>query len=342
MFTAPSDTDTIVVDESAPAFSATKSGSFNDVTVWQDGVVPSADCTIIVGRGVTLKISSSQLDVNALTIYVNGILQIVTDDPLGFTFANPVNMIIGSKGKFRAGMSTGRLNLKVGSVLTFSRKASFAGINTKVYAYGTSVAEATLIDGITLQKSLRGPFTYDFLSNLSVSTYSEVTFVLRKGGSLTSGKSWPGFLAPFASFCKKTSGCSLVIPSGLTLSTADLDGVLGILFDTIKISYNSTLQLGTPDSDAGFRFQYSVRLNCYGTLEDVTGNSGGLKLPPGSAVNFYATASFQSDSETSLIAIHRVQIDRVLDRFSWDATFEGPVFFEISNSGRISTSSTRK
>lgn len=280
--------------------------------------------------------------INVLTIIVNGVLRIISDEPLGFTFVYPVNIIIWQRGKLECLITAGRMNLVVDSIFIFFRRAKFDGIETQLYAYKTSVDTAVLIKNFTFSKAVRGPMTLDFLSNFTINTYSQVTFILREGGSFSNATSWPGFFPPSATFCKVASGCNLLIPSNYTLTTEALDGLLNIIFDRITITKDSVLQLGTPDSETGFRFQYSIRLDCYGTLQDVSGKSGGMSLPPGSSVNFFPDSSFISDVATSLNVVHRIQIDQILDSINWDTEFQGPVFYDIANSGKIVTSSSCK
>ena len=162
----------------------------------------------------------------------------------------------------------------------------------------------------------------------------------RRSGSFTDNTTWLGGVAPTVDFCGGAGGCDLFVPTGFTLSTATLNGVLNIRFNVMIVSQGATFQLGAAGLTAGFRFQFQVTLNNYGILEDVTGGSGGIYLVGGSNFNFFAGGSFSS-SVATFIQIYDIETgSNIGGAFSLSVTFSGPFYVIIAISGEVTTSTT--
>ena len=121
-----------------------------------------------------------------------------------------------------------------------------------------------------------------------------------------------------------------------------LNGLLAVNFNEVIVAASATLQLGTPGSTAGFRFQFAVEFNCYGRLEDVTGHSGGIFLPKGSSFNFFTGAVFLSVVPTFLIIFDPVTGEVVGTSLALSVTFTGPFFVTVSDTGVLTTSTIRR
>ena len=316
-------------------FYAVQSGAFNDVETWATGVIPSGDCLIIIPLETVVTFTGSIFDFNLRTMLVYGTLSIISTESDGFTFSHSVNLVIGSMGIFDLQISSNRINFVVGSVLNFFSGATFTGANTEVYAYSTSIDEAVVISTMTLSSSLQGPLTYDILTNLTAATYSQITFIARSSGSFSDLTVWPGLYRPSTAFCTSAGGCGIYIGSGFNISTASLNGTMAAKISKITIASEGVFQLGTPSSTTGFLFRFPVEIDCSGTLQDVTGQNGGLIVPISSKINFSDSASFVSEVSTFLKSYNTNDVSTIIDSETWNSPLDIPSFYEVTSDGTI-------
>ncbi|CAF4651808.1 unnamed protein product, partial [Rotaria magnacalcarata] len=73
-------------------------------------------------------------------------------------------------------------------------------------------------------------------------------------------------------------GCGMRIPTGFVLSAVDLNSELNMNFNDISIAVGTVFQLGSSDSNNGFKFKSQIRIDCHGTLVDITGGTGGISI----------------------------------------------------------------
>lgn len=335
---------TTTTDTNVPelVYVAVQSGAFEEATTWDLGQSPIGDCSIVIPAGITVTINSEILNVNVRTFTLNGTFIIATTSTTGFAFGFAINIVIFASGSFRDQSTVNRIYVRPDTVFTFFLGASFTGVNTRVSVYtGISIAEGVGAS-FSFGSSIRGAFTFGVLVDGTIQTFRSVMCLTRRSGQFTDGPTWLGGIAPTIDFCASAGGCDLFIPSGFSLSTETLNGVLLIRFNVFIISVGSTFQLGTEQSTSGFRFSFRLILEIYGTLEDVTGGTGGILLPIGSNFNFYDGARFVSIVATFLRIYNPATGEFVGEPFVLSVTFIGPFFIIISITGEITTSTTSK
>ncbi|CAF3122806.1 unnamed protein product, partial [Rotaria sp. Silwood2] len=59
----------------------------------------------------------------------------------------------------------------------------------------------------------------------------------------------------------RSGGCGIEVISGVTLSTAGLNGALNFDITSITVATGATFQLGTPGASTGFKFSSAVAFN---------------------------------------------------------------------------------
>ena len=80
---------------------------------------------------------------------------------------------------------------------------------------------------------------------MEVFKHSEsVMCLVRQSGEFNVGLTWLGGVAPTVDFCGGAGGCDLFIPTGFSLSTVSLNGVLNIRFNVIVVKEGATFELG--------------------------------------------------------------------------------------------------
>ena len=326
----------------AVTYYAVQSGAFDDTETWATGLVPSSDCLIIIPAGTTVTVSSSSFNFNLRTVVVYGTLTIISSDSLGFTFTYAVNVIITNTGTLESQITANRINFPVTSVFTFSTGATFTGSDTQLRAYSSAVSQTAVVTTITSTSNPQLASTVDFLSNLTARTFSRATFIVRRSGSFSDSVIWAGLYRPSSAFCSSTGGCGLYIDSGFNVSTSSLNGTLTSNFARITIASDAVLQLGTFGSTTGFKFRSPVRLDCYGVLRDFTEQAGGVLVPPSSSVNFFTSGSFLSAVATTFAVYNPSNQAAILESVPWSTSFNGPIFYNISSVGVITTSTTGK
>jgi hypothetical protein len=325
-----------------PVFSLAESGVFTNSSIWLGGVVPSGDCLIYIGRGVRLTVENGLSAARARSIIVEGTLYLLPEVNTGFTFSFAVNLIVHSVGAFEMGPGPSRINCPGASVFSFLAGSAFIGMDTQVYAYTFGAADATAVNGVRFNSTMVRPITFHVSEDRTSEIFPLITLIVRLNGSFSDQTVWSGSLAPEHKFCDDVGGCGLYIPTGITLSMASLDGVLSVNFAMITVKNGGLLQIGSPDSTAGFRFASPFRLDCYGKLQDLTGSSGGIRVRFNTSMNFFADSSFVGEVDTALRSYNVNDAGNTVNSIVWPATFSGPVFYQVSGNGSITSSSKRK
>ncbi len=320
-------------------FVTEQSGNFTDESTWQDKVVPYGDCNVTIASGTTVTLDKSVVDVNMKNIDVYGTLILGSSKTDDITFRYAPNIIVHGDGTIVDQTNKKLINLPELSLLTIYPNGSFEGDNTVVATTSKSRSASTEGRRITFGSKFRGPKTCGILPGGEVQSFPKVTYMVSKSGSCTHGKSYCGGKPPTRSICAFVGGCGLSISSGFTLETAALNGELNINFDLITVAVGATFALGTSGSSAGFKFGFKFQFNCFGTLADVTGGTGGIFLPVGTAFNMFGGAIFTSLVATS-IKTYIPGTTTILSSMSISASFSGPFFVAVSTSGSISTSTT--
>lgn len=321
-------------------YSAIQSGDFNDPDTWSTGSVPSDNSIVIIPLGATVTFTGSTFDMYLRSILVYGTLSISASDSLGFTFSYPVNILVGSLGTFDFQSSTGRINVVVGSVLSFASGSTYSGTNAAVYAYSSDIDQATIVSDISLSSTMQRPFTHDITANLSARSFPRITFIVRQSGSFLNAAVWPGFYRPSNTFCTSAQGCGLYIASGFNLTTADLNGTLNINFVRITVESNGVFQLGTSSLSIGFRFRLGMRLDAFGAIQYVAPAGTNLLVQSPSSINIFTGASFSSSGQITLASYAGVNTTNILGTATWVPPLSGPIFYNIDSAGSITNTTT--
>jgi hypothetical protein len=293
-------------------FIAYVSGSITTAGTWLGGILPTADvcnaaggCGLYIAPGCTLTTDglNNQLTINFNSIMIDtGSTFLVGSSGVtgGFTFTFPINIIVLKGGKLQDQTSNNQIYFLSGSALTVYPGGFFVGTNTQIFLYTTLPATGSLGVSYTIGSNVAGPFTATVIVNQQIMYYAKIVFVAIASGTFTSASTWLGGVVPTAAACAAAGGCTLYIAPSVVLSTTDLSGQLNIDFNFITIAAGATFQLGAAGVNTGFYFDYSVEIDNYGILSDVSGGTGGLYIPPDSSFNIFPTGSFTSLVNTFL------------------------------------------
>ena len=304
--------------------------------------MPTGDCYIVIPTGFTVTFTGSVLSVNVITLTVEGTFQVTSTGGVGFAFGFAVSIMIRSGGLFQDQTDNNIIYCRPDSIFTFLVGGSFTGVNTVVSVYTAALPSDGVGESFTLGSSRSGVFTFAIFVDGTIETYNSIMCVVRASGSFTAGLTWLGGVAPTFDFCDFVGGCDLKILPGFTLSTASLNGVLNIKFNTIIVSLGSFFELGTPDLDGGFRFEFNFVFSIFGSLRYSSANDAGIFIPFGSKFNFYQGATFLS-SFTIALKIFDPTTGLVTDSsFTLVDGYSSAIFIDISIGGAIDISTDRK
>ncbi|CAF5072160.1 unnamed protein product, partial [Rotaria sp. Silwood1] len=145
--------------------------------------------------------------------------------------------------------------------------------------------------------SASGPFSTSFVPGGGIESYASGTAIAINSGDFTAAGTFLGGFAPSADIC--SGGCGIEVISGVTLSTAGLNGALNFDITSITVATGATFQLGTPGASTGFKVSSAVTLSISGHMSFV-GSGGYIRLPPGSDFNITAGGAFSSAISVSI------------------------------------------
>ena len=329
-----------VEPETAGQFVAVQSGEFTDSSTWKNEIVPYGNSTILIPPGISVTLTKALVDLYIEACEINGTLTLGSSSNDSIQFTYPVNLIVYPGGTLIDNTGGHVFDLAKGSIVT-------------VYPDGTFTGDGTVINSDSSKRSLsrnkrrillpsgRGPRTCGVLPNGQQQSFEKVTSMVCGSSEFSSRSTWLGGRAPTRAGCALAGGAGLSISAGFSLSTASLNGQLDMNFNLISIEASARFRMGTFGSSFGFKFQFRLKLQCYGVLEDATGGTGGIYIPAGSVINFFPGGSFFSIVATSLI-IYDPLSGTILSRFTLSASFSGPFYISVSLSGFVSTSTTCK
>ncbi|CAM4833497.1 unnamed protein product [Rotaria magnacalcarata] len=272
-------------------FVATKSGDLTDATVWSGGVAPYGKFSLSIPAGITITISGATLSLEMIRCDVSGTLALGSGSDT-FTFAFPPTIIVRSGGQLLDKTTKKVFMFPSSSIIAILSGGGFAAAGTALTIVKGGVAGASFT--VT---SASGPFTCGMLPDGSIQTYNSVTAIAIQSGGFTATGTFLGGFAPSADIC--SGGCGIQVISGVTLSTADLNGVLNFQIISITVASGATFALGTPGASTGFKFTSAVKLSISGHMSFV-GSGGNIMLPPGSNFNIAAGGDFSSTISVSI------------------------------------------
>ncbi|CAF1108208.1 unnamed protein product [Adineta steineri] len=321
---------------------AINSGDIGSGSCYLGGSAPGQDCAlspcgIYIAPKCTLTTASlsGQLSINIGTIIVNSgsTCDLGTGGSSSqFKCINPISIIVQSGGTLQVSASSKTLLLPLSSIITMYTGGSWGATGIIIQSYTLS----GLGSSFTITKAA-GPFTCAFLSDGTMLQYDEVAFIAINSGDIGSGSCYLGGFAPTVAGC--SAGCALYIAKGVIFSTASLNGVMSIDFDTITVAAGATFQLGTPGSTAGFKFLFPVILDISGIFQFVA-SGGGILLVAGSEFNILAGGSFISAVATFLQLYDPLSGVLIGTAFALISGQTGPFIIVISSTGITVTSGT--
>jgi hypothetical protein len=337
-----SSTSEKVPDAFNVVYSVIKSGEFSDPAVWDRGIVPFGECIVYIGRNYIVSLESASLSVNASTIIVDGTLSIESAVGITFTFNYTVNMMISSTGTLKVGGKVNRINCVFGSLFTFLPHSSFTGFNTTLYVNALNSDNATSMKGALFTSSMQRPATYYITEDGVTMIFPRVTLIAHRSGLFSSANTWPGSFEPSSRFCEFANGCGLYILPGITLIIESPSGVFSLNLTVITVMSGAVLEIRSPYAAIGFRFTFPLLLDCFGIFKYTSRANSSVLVRPSSAINFFIGGSFLGKGATVLVSYDRYGQGNILDSFTWQESFVGPIFYQVSETGAISSSDSSK
>ncbi len=252
-----------------------------------------------------------------------------------FKFNFPINLNVQSGGIIQDDTTNKMLIVPALSIITVYPGGGFGASGTVIQAYSSAGAG----NSVTIP-SASGPFTIGILSTTNILLFNTVTFIAIQSGTFTSTSTYLGGMAPSVSGCA-ASGCDVYIVSGVTLSTADLNGVMNIRINTITVTVGATLQLGTPGSSSGFKFMYPIQISSFGAVVFV-GSGSGIFLVSSSTFDLLAGSSFTTVTVTFLQVFNPITGVLIGAPYSIDSSVTIPLYFIIAADGTYTVSHTGK
>jgi hypothetical protein len=283
-------------------------------------------------------IDRAVFDLNMTLCDVNGTLALGPTSPT-FTFQNPTNIIIRAGGILEDQTTSKVIEFQPMSLVTLHPNASSPALATVLQTVGRGSRVISQNDTTALPRS--GPFTCGILPGRQLSD-AIVTFIAIQSGNFTMGSVYLGGVAPTRDFCALVRGCGIGVTSGVTLSTADLNGNLSMKIDTILIESNATLSLGTPNQPNAFRFEHSIRIDVKGVLALVS-TTGNISIPTSSALNFFDGGRIHSITTMTSVQVFNpttganIGVPTVVN-----SSLTGQLYYTFQNDGTVENNTQGK
>jgi hypothetical protein len=312
-------------------FTAYQTGLFNNGSTWVGGIVPYGNATVIIPAGITVTIAGSSLLILVSTFYISGTLA-VGQGASSFTFAYPTTIVVQSGGTFLDLTTSKSITIPEGSLITnFDGSTGLTSATT--VTIGASSGKRNVGDTITVSGT---PLTLGVFNGFH--SFPRINPICIRSGSFSSPLNYLGSFVPSTVICSY-SGCGLYIPSGITITTTELNGVMPVRIIYLNIISGGGLTLGTPGVP-GFTFAYPLQMDVYGNI-NFNGNAGSIQMPSGSAFNLYSGAMFQSPASVSIQTVD--SSGNTLGSAQTINTGQaGPYYLNIPSTGLLMPSYTSK
>ena len=308
-------------------FTASQTGLFNDPTTWSGRIVPYGNATVVIPSGITVTIAGSSLDVFVLTFDIYGTLA-VGQGASNFKFSYPTAVIIRSGGTLKDLTTSKSVTFTSDTLITALDGSTNFGNDTSV-VIGSSSTKRAIGDVLRFSGI---PFTCGIINSGGL-TFPRINPICRRNGSILSAYTYLGGFAPTVSLCG-ISGCGIYIPTGISISTSEVSGIMSIRISYLDVATGANLSIGS-SGVLGFKFSYAIQIEVYGVLSFV-GSGGSLQIPVGSAFNIYSGASFRP---TTAASVSIVSIDTPDNSpgpgVILDGGTSGPFYINILSSGEI-------
>jgi hypothetical protein len=326
-------------------FTVIASGEYNNLLIWQGGLVPNGTCNIVVNSPFTLNISAGRVDADIRSMFVYGNLKLTTRDPSGFALYSSATLFFGPNSTFEK-VSTdpiSDINLYPGSFLIFASGARVVGNQTGIHMFRDNLTTAVRVSFSLTASNFSGmTFYFPSLADV-VRNFTGITFIIGQTGSILSRSTWSNLNAPSADFCQGDQKCTMYIPPNITVSMDALNNQFSLPISRIQIDTDATLEMGIYRSPAAFVFPSTIRIDVRGTLKDDSASTGGIYAAAGSVFNFLTGAEFIGRALNSLRLFNttadlsaNASVVNITFPF---VTFTGPQLFTV-NTTEITSSTT--
>ena len=318
-------------------FIADRSGEFNDSSIWRNRILPYGNASVLISSGASVTILRDTFDLNMVNCDVYGNLILGDSAKSAVTFVNPGSINVFEGGSVQFVSSVKEFHIPVGQLITGFPGSTLSGNNVSVIT-GSSSRSLTPSGTKSFTSGGRGPMTHCGVEKGRSFEKDAVVDLPEKSGEFDSDDTWFGRRKPSADKCKRAGGsCQISMETSVSLSTSTLGGSLELNVSSISISVTSTIEIGTKGSSSGFKFRFSMVIEIFGTMSDVSETDGGIWVVFNTQINFRAGAKFTSKVETYLI-VYNPFSGAIISRFSLSLSFTGPFFFTIDAIGSISIS----
>ena len=247
-----------------------------------------------------------------------------------FTFSYPTSIIVRPGGTFQ--------DLTTSKSLTLAPGSAVNAINGSTSPTGSAVSIGSNSGGKrqTITQIQITTITITIVVVNVISYFPRITPYCIRNGAFSSPFAYVGGFAPDAGICG-LSGCGLQIPNGVSLSTAELGGVMRIRIDKISIASGGTFQLASGGS--GFKILNAIQFDVLGTFGFI--GSGAIQAVGGCTLNLFSGASFVSAVAVQIVTIS-VSGAVIGTPLSLAAGATGPFFISVPSNGIPVTSNTGK
>ena len=152
------------------------------------------DLGLYVAPKCTLSTSSLNgvlnIQFSLITIAQDATFELGNSQQTNFIFNFPTNIIVQNGGILRDLTLKQEIYYSVGSILTIHQGGTFAGRNTMIYSYTAIPAVANTKSNFSIGSQRTGPFTCGFLSQGTIQTFDQVTFIAVQSGEFTQKTTW--------------------------------------------------------------------------------------------------------------------------------------------------------
>jgi hypothetical protein len=282
------------------SFKAIASGSFDNASIWNKNVVPSGACGIYIPPNMTVTINSPNISANVVSFEIEGTLIIASTGRIGFAFMFPVDIYVSLSGRLIDRTEVNRIFIPTGSAIQFADNATFQVSFTRLFSFTASVGIRVPLGNLLLTSNVLAMNTFAFEMSGAVRSYPFLAYVTRMTGSLTSVGTWLGWYAPFKEYCLSSGACSIVVSSGVSLSTASLLGTIDFPINRVYVAPGGVWRFDAQRSSGPYQFNFPVNFQVAGGLEYFSASNDSIIMPVGSQVSLFTDATFLSNKIVTL------------------------------------------
>ena len=309
---------------------AVRSGFAQDPSTWLFGILPFANCSIVIPVGITVIWARPALIFPLLKIEIFGVVAFGSGQS-SFTCNFPIKIDVRGGGRIQDLTSNKLLILQERSLIIVRTGGSFGVVGTVIRTSSSTGGSSS----ITVDNTA-GPLTCATLSGGLAVSYKRIAFIAIQNGDLSSPSCYLNDEAPSAEACD--GGCALYVSSGVRLSLASLvGGVLNINFAIIDVVASAILELGA----AGLECPFPIQINIRGILAAIGGRVR-VRLPGGNGdscgLNFFGDGRLDSALTVIIQIFNRITGIDIGDPVDLPVGLIAPYFIFTSITGLIEIS----